>query len=190
MRETSRTCNFPRTTHGGKAEIVMWRRLHTVRPAPAPWRDSHVNIYHDYYYFNPPKILSTHTTTKQGFQVSTHLAFHFHSVAVRISQRLRLIKAPIHFFPVWRKKKKKKSSVAFAHRERGSGPGLSALKKFSLFASSTELRVSFTSPTSFFFSQCAPTDMREDFTREQEVCDSPRWLEECELSFENDISPL
>lgn len=128
MRETSRTCNFPRTTHGGKAEIVMWRRLHTVRPAPAPWRDSHVNIYHDYYYFNPPKILSTHTTTKQGFQVSTHLAFHFHSVAVRISQRLRLIKAPIHFFPVWRKKKKKKSSVAFAHRERGSGPGLSALK--------------------------------------------------------------
>lgn len=143
MRETSRTCNFPRTTHGGKAEIVMWRRLHTVRPAPAPWRDSHVNIYHDYYYFNPPKILSTHTTTKQGFQVSTHLAFHFHSVAVRISQRLRLIKAPIHFFPVWRKKKKKKSSVAFAHRERGSGPGLSALKKI--------LPVRFFHRTSCFF---------------------------------------
>lgn len=190
MRETSRTCNFPRTTHGGKAEIVMWRRLHTVRPAPAPWRDSHVNIYHDYYYFNPPKILSTHTTTKQGFQVSTHLAFHFHSVAVRISQRLRLIKAPIHFFSRLKEKKKEKKFSRLCPQREGLWSRAFCSKKFSLFASSTELRVSFTSPTSFFFSQCAPTDMREDFTREQEVCDSPRWLEECELSFENDISPL
>lgn len=30
----------------------------------------------------------------------THLAFHFHRVAVRISQRLRLVKAPIHFVVV------------------------------------------------------------------------------------------
>lgn len=54
---------------------------------------------------------------------NTHLAFHFYCVTFRIPQRLRLIKAPIHFlclqfFSFF------KSSAAFARRKRGSGPGV------------------------------------------------------------------
>lgn len=107
----------------------MWRRLHTVRPAPAPWRDSHVNIYHDYYYyFNPPKSYPPTPPPSRAFKFPLTLLFTSTALQLGFRRGCDLLKLRFIFFPVWRKKKKKKSSAAFAHRERGSGPGLSALK--------------------------------------------------------------
>lgn len=169
----------------------MWRRLHTVRPAPAPWRDSHVNIYHDYYYyFNPPKSYPPTPPPSRAFKFPLTLLFTSTALQLGFRRGCDLLKLRFIFFPFEGKKRKEKKFSRLCPQREGLWSRAFCSKKFSLFASSTELRVSFTSPTSFFFSQCAPTDMREDFTRKQEVCDSPRWLEECELSFENDISPL
>lgn len=110
MTETPRICNCPApltiyfTALSRKRRICVYL-VSTVRPTAAPWRDDHVNIYLFIYPPNP------YTTTMQGFRISTHLAFHFHGVAVSTPQRLRLIKAPIHFFPLFEEKKKRRKKV-------------------------------------------------------------------------------
>lgn len=98
----------------------------------------------------PPKSYPPTPPPSRAFKFPLTLLFTSTALQLGFRRGCDLLKLRFIFFPVWRKKKKEKKFSRLCPQREGLWSRAFCSKKFSLFASSTELRVSFTSPTSFF----------------------------------------